>query len=148
MSQQQTPTPAAPVDEDMTTALVREVDHYRDLLADAYVTIGCAVESEDGLDGSEADRFQAAVRRLWPAAVDHPTIAKWLALPEEGTPEADATLARRPVPSEPTREGEALVEALEAKKYPPPLAYDQSIWNAAINTAVEVVKNATLGGHS
>ena len=71
-------------DQEMMNAFVREIDHYRNLLADAYVTIGCAVASEDGLDGSEADAFHAKVRRLWPAAVDHPTVARWLALPEEG----------------------------------------------------------------
>lgn len=62
-----------------------ERDLCRILLAEAYVTIGCAVESEDGLDGSVADRFHAAVRRAWPAVVDHPIVAKWLALPEEGS---------------------------------------------------------------
>ena len=42
---------------------------------------------------------------------------------------------------------EAMVEALEAKKYQPPLASDQSIWNAAMNTAIEVVKStAALRG--
>ena len=70
--------------QEMMNAFGREIDHYRNLLADAYVTIGCAVASEDGLDGSEADAFHAKVRRLWPAAVDHPTVARWLALPEEG----------------------------------------------------------------
>lgn len=76
---------SGPEDDELASALVREIDHYRNLLADAYVTIGCAVASENGLDGSEADAFHAKVRRLWPAAVDHPTVAKWLALPEEGT---------------------------------------------------------------
>lgn len=36
----------------------------------------------------------------------------------------------------------SLVAALEAKKYPAPLAYDQSIWNGAINEAVDVVRAA------
>lgn len=34
--------------------------------------------------------------------------------------------------------------ALAAKKYPAPLAYDQSIWNAAINEAIEVVRARRL----
>ena len=40
------------------------------------------------------------------------------------------------------RATKATVEALNAKKYEAPLAYDQSIWNAAMNEAIAIVLDA------